>query len=138
MKTLSNIVTVTNVEQLRSLLRVRVFERPPMQVTIQLDSQDDVENELLESKINRYYNACGCGEGKFFVVLALAAFFIKGAAQAHFSWSWYHAGVAFLYCLGGAFIGKAWGQVNAYLKLRKSIREALSKKSKTSRPLAQA
>ncbi|GEM_PF-1571449 len=127
METYDNVRTITSVEELESLLAVRVLERPATKVIIRLAGQDDIENQLLEYKINRYYNACGCGEGKFFIVLALMGFFIQGFVQAQLSWSWYNAGIAFLYCLGGAFIGKAWGQIQAYFKLRKSIREALSK-----------
>ena len=127
MESHGNVLTITNVEELESLLSVRILDRPVTKVIVRITGQDDIENQLLEYKINRYYNACGCGEGKFFIVLALMGFFIQGFVQAQLSWSWYNAGIAFLYCLGGAFIGKAWGQLNAYFKLRKSIREALKK-----------
>ena len=127
MEAQSNVLAITRVEELESLLAVRVLDRPTTKVVIQLAGQDEVENQLLEYKINRYYNACGCGEGKFFIVLALMVFFIQGFVQAQLTWSWYNAGIAFLHCLAGAFLGKAWGQLNAYFKLRKTVRAALPK-----------
>lgn len=123
----SNKITITRIEELESLLAVRILDRPTAKVVIRLAGQNEVENQLLEYKINRYHNACGCGEGKFFIVVALGAFFIQGFVQKHLFWSWYNARIAFLYCLAGAFIGKVWGQLYAYFKLRKTIREALSK-----------
>ncbi len=120
-------MTITDQKQLESLLNAGIFDRPMLTVDVQLPGRNEIENQLLASKLNRYYNACGCGDGKFFIVLALIVFFAQGLGRGDLTWSWYYAGVAFLYCLAGAFIGKTWGQLRAYHKLRKTIREELAK-----------
>lgn len=112
-------------EQLRYLLSAHAVFRRYMKVTVNLSHMDDDEKKRTESILNRYYNACGCGEGKFFVFLAFVAFIVQAYSSHSLYWSWANVGMGFLYCMAGAFIGKAIGLLLAQIKLRKKVRELL-------------
>lgn len=87
---------------------------------------ENLEREISirwEQKINRYYKACGCGEGKFFVFV----FFLFAIAWKHSKkellLSWRTFSFVFLMCLLGAFLGKAYGQYFAFRKLKRIIND---------------
>lgn len=95
-------------------------------ITLHINDVDPAVQTEWESAINRHYNACGCGEGKFFVFLGFAVYCVTLWKQQQFYVSWEHAGYAFLYAIAGAAIGKIYGKFRAYLKLKKMILKILS------------
>lgn len=107
---------------LEALLRAGFLQRPPLRIVARFEHLGTEQNEALSRQLNRYYNACGCGEGRVFVLGALLSWCVYAIANDTFFWSWENAGLAFLWCLAGAFIGKAIGLVLAWRQLRRLVR----------------
>lgn len=109
-------------EDLNSLLRSGFLQREPLRLQANFAHLDEKENADLSRRLNRYYNACGCGEGRVFVLGALVCWCMYAILTHAFYWSWANAAEAFGWCLAGAFIGKAIGLSRAWLKLRRLVR----------------
>lgn len=83
------------------------------------------ERERWESELNGYYYACGCDTGATGLIISL----LLGGAWAGYAFSkgilggGVALGVAFLFAIGGAIVGKVFGQVRANEKLKQIIRE---------------
>ena len=109
-------------EDLNSLLHAGFLQRAPLRLKADFAQLGEQENAALSRQLNRYYNACGCGEGRVFVLGALASWCLYAVCTNSFYWSWENAAVAFGWCLAGAFIGKAIGLVHAWFRLRRLVR----------------
>lgn len=114
---------IRTAEDLSFLRKVKSFFYRYNSVKFEIDSIDNQLTTEWENKINRYYKACGCGEGKSFVLI----FFLAGMGKLYLEDAFYfslsHFTSVFLMCLLGAFIGKAYGKFRAFLRLRKVIGE---------------
>jgi hypothetical protein len=86
-----------------------------------------------ENRINRYYKACGCNEGKFFVFLFFLLFIVNSYVNHTLTWSWQNAGIGFLYCMAGAVAGKGYGLIIAWWNLRKVVRSILEQQENSGR-----
>ena len=113
--------------ELAGLQKIRSLFKRYNKIELRINGADAATLAKWEAEINRHYNACGCNEGKFFILLALAAYVLKIWLNDDFYFTWKHAGTGFLYCMAGAAIGKFFGKWLAYLKLRKSIGAMLLK-----------
>lgn len=116
-------LTIRSVEQLHYLLTPQAIFQNYTRIKLQLKDLDERKTTYWENKINRYYKACGCREGKFFVLISLFAFLFTCCRQTGFDWGWKAAGIGFLYCLAGAFVGKIAGKVFAYAHFRKTVKK---------------
>lgn len=117
---------INSAASLRDLIALKnIFSHRSSPVQLEIKELDDRTKEILENKINRHYNACGCNEGKFFVFLFFLFFIIRSFANNTIQWSWRFAGVAFIYCMIGALVGKIIGKTVAHIKLRTIITRVL-------------
>jgi hypothetical protein len=117
--------TIRTRSELAHLTTVRSIFKRYESIKLELDQVDPDVQIGWENDINRLYNACGCGEGKFFVFLGFVLFILQSGYNHTLSITWKNAGIAFLYCLAGAALGKLIGKYRAYLKLRKKIADQL-------------
>lgn len=91
------------------------------EVRLDLKTKDEKFSKEWENKINRYYKACGCGEGKFFVLIFFLSsiLYLRINKTLYFSYS--NIGFVFLMCLIGAFVGKIIGQFLAHNRLKQAL-----------------
>jgi hypothetical protein len=91
--------------------------------TIELDMPELSESETLAYKkqIISYVSACGCGEGKVFIGMAIGIYVFSAVVLSFKSPTSYHLLNGFLFAFGGATVGKFYGLALSYLKLRKLI-----------------
>lgn len=90
-------------------------------VKFEIENLDKDVSSSWEQKINRYYKACGCGEGKFFVFIFFLIAIIWKYNKNELFLSWSTSIFLFGICILGAFIGKAYGQYLAFRKLKRLI-----------------
>jgi hypothetical protein len=110
-------------EELGKLASITSVFKRYTRVNLNLEGMDADKQKTYEEKINRFYGACGCGEGKFFVLLGFLTFIGYSYSKSSLQFTWLNAGKGFLFCLAGAAVGKLFGLYRAHLKLRKVIRE---------------
>lgn len=113
-------LTITSVDDLHFLLTAKVIFQRNRGIKLSLKELEGERAMMWQNKINRYYKSCGCNEGKFFVFLSLVAFLF---VQNNLDWSWKTAGIGFLYCLAGAFVGKIVGKISAYVSFRRTVKK---------------
>ena len=111
-----------DLEKLMSL--ASVFKRYTA-IKLELDHVENNVQQQWQDKINRYYSACGCDEGKIFVFLGFLTFIVTAYLNDFLIMSWANCGKAFLFCLAGAALGKLFGLYRAHLKLKKLIQSML-------------
>lgn len=117
--------TIRSRSELAHLCTVKSLFKRYEKIKLELDMVDPDVQIGWENDINRLYNACGCGVGKFFVFLGFVIFGVQSWYYDTLSITWKNAGIAFLYCLAGAALGKLVGKYRAYLKLRRTISSLL-------------
>lgn len=117
--------TVRTKAELIELNSFRTLFQTYHRIRLELSGLSDTEQTSMERELNTYYNACGCGEGKFFVFLGFAIFCVQAWQQNTLYFSWKNAGIAFLYCMVGAALGKMFGKFRAYLKMKKKVNSIL-------------
>lgn len=124
----SDYLNVSSVEELRGLLSFAAFYRRQHEVRLHLEGMDPNTTGEWENRINRYYKACGCNEGKFFVFLFFLLFIVNSYVNHTLTWSWRNAGIGFLSCIGGALVGKGYGLIVAWWNLRKVVQSILTQR----------
>lgn len=121
-------------EDLDKLIAEHKFSLSPKDgiIVLELGSMSDPEREKWQSKLQRYYFACGCKEGAavsilFFILFWIYYVFVKSISII-LSWEAWLLSVAAL--IAGAVIGKVLGLVYAKYKLKLSIKKLTSLSSK--------
>lgn len=121
--------TIRSPTELTELKSLRLWFKPYRKINLQIDGVEKSIQTAWEAEINRHYNACGCGEGKFFVLIGFVAFCIVSWPITDFSVTWKDVGITFLCCMVGAATGKLFGKYRAWLKLRKKVSNMLKQLS---------
>jgi hypothetical protein len=129
----SDYLDISSVEGLRGLLSFSAVFRRQNEVRLHLEGVDQKTTADWENRINRYYKACGCNEGKFFVFLFFLGFIVNSYVNHTLTWSWRNAGIGFLYCMAGAVAGKVYGLIIAWWNLRKVVRSILEQQANSGR-----
>lgn len=111
--------------ELKKLLSVASIFKRYTAIKLELHQIDNQVQQQWQTEINRYYGACGCGEGKFFVFLGFLTFMGIAYLNDNLVMSWANCGKAFLFCMAGAVFGKLFGLYRAHLKLKKLIKSIL-------------
>jgi hypothetical protein len=97
-------------------------------IILEMESIPCLEKEKWQSKLQRYYFACGCKEGAAASILLFCLFWIYSlfvkSLSIILSWeAWLLSG---LMILAGAVLGKALGLLYAKYALKYSIRKFIS------------
>jgi hypothetical protein len=100
----------------------------PARISVQIASVTEEEAKTIEERINRYADACGCGEsGGLIVTVALAYGIYAFVTRAHsFGDVVLHSVIAFV---AAGFAGKVVGMLRAKLRFRRSLRELAARMS---------
>jgi len=115
----NKLIEIKNLTQLPT-----IFQRKSNgHIVLSLDFLKPIETFYFQSKINRYYNDCGCSIGALFILLSTPTYVIYTCFFSNYNWVIStKLGVGMFVFLGSAIIGKLIGIYYSRLQLKKTIR----------------
>jgi hypothetical protein len=119
---------IRTVGDLESLLKRRRRGGRPDRLVLDVEGIAEADAKSWETRLSRYYFACGCEAGSVVLLVALAAYVVALAmAPGGFgAATWRDAVAGVLVGFVAAGVGKAAGLIYARWRLRRTIRSLVS------------
>ena len=122
-------IVIRELKDLNNLISTHKFFFMPKsgKIILELEAISVIEKEKWQSKLQRYYFACGCKEGAAASILLFCLFWIYSlfvkSLSIILSWeAWLLSG---LMILAGAVLGKALGLLYARYTLKSSVKKLM-------------
>ena len=80
-------IVISDVTTLKSMVHeINLFQKKKKKIKVEFEFLNEEENKQLQNKIQKYYSACGCSQGRMtgvFTLLAYAGFLFTGIISVY-------------------------------------------------------
>ena len=70
-------IIIKDIAEIKNIAKeISLFSTKRKKITVQIELFTEEENQLLENKIDKYYNACGCSQGRITGIITFIGYLI--------------------------------------------------------------